>query len=100
MVLGIIIGSLAVLVIGLINVSYAVNSSFPYISREDLGRVVDYCFSDATSQNPVQDLITQGLLGSEFSSYTCSQMQLEKRQLEFAQDAMKSTCENLGLENC
>jgi hypothetical protein len=82
MVLGIIIGSLAVLVIGLINVSYAVDSSFPYISREDLGRVVDYCYSHADSPNPVQELINQGLLEPTFSQYNCSDMQYQKRQAD------------------
>ena len=98
MALGILIGSLAVLVIG-INVSYGfdINSTLPYISNDDMGRVVDYCYSHADSPNPIQDLINQGLLDPAFSSQTCSQMKLQKeiddqdqKAMEFMKDLAES----------
>jgi hypothetical protein len=98
--IGIFIGSITVVLAIGINVSYGLESdeSLPYISTEDMNRVVDYCFNHADSPNPIQELINQGLLDPAFAGVSCSTMKLETDVQEFHEKSMQSFLEDSGIK--
>jgi hypothetical protein len=60
----------------------AANPDLVFEDDETIDRIVDYCFSNTMSNNPVQDLIDRGIISSAFNGQDCQSIQLEKNVRE------------------